>query len=421
MEKKEKFTIDLEKNSLILFFIMMIGNVLNYVFQIVMGKLLSTSDFGTVNALLSLCTVLSTPALIVTVVSSKFTTKLIADGREDEVPWFTSRMVRFAFFVVAAVSVVGLCFSRLLSSFFKIESMPLVLLTFLLAAATCIISVYSGVLQGTKRFIAYGIQGDISTAAKLVGSVVFVLLGAKVFGVLFALILGNILALAYAMFTLRKYITGKKEGKDNGELKKQIMSFGVSAIGMQICSAVIQNGDVLLVKAFSENSAEAGIYSSGAVLGKIALYLSGAVTAVLFPMVAEAVAKRENTRRLLLRAVLFGGVPAILYSVVLNLFGGTIIGLLFDDRYLSAIPLLFPICLLMVPVALVVIEMNYFLALGRSAFFLSTLSVGCVICVVLVSIFHSSVSQMLYLMSGVMIVVFIVNLIYGCFQKRTER
>ena len=48
---------EFERNSLVVFAITMIANVLSYLYQIVMGNVLTPADYGTVNTLLSLSVV----------------------------------------------------------------------------------------------------------------------------------------------------------------------------------------------------------------------------------------------------------------------------------------------------------------------------------------------------------------------------
>lgn len=59
---KKSFLGEFERNSLIVFSISMLSNVINYLYQIIMGNLLSPSDYGLVNTLLSLSIVAGVPS-----------------------------------------------------------------------------------------------------------------------------------------------------------------------------------------------------------------------------------------------------------------------------------------------------------------------------------------------------------------------
>ena len=107
-----------------------------------------------------------------------------------------------------------------------------------------------------------------------------------------------------------------------------------------------------------------------------------------------------QTDQLLKRAMLWGGGVAILCAVGMNVVGRPMIGLLFGERYLAAIDLLLPISFYVVPVACLTILINYLMPLGRSGFFAVSMAAGYLLIFVLVSRFHHSVAQMLYIMGG---------------------
>ena len=90
---------------------------------------------------------------------------------------------------------------------------------------------------------------------------------------------------------------------------------------------------------------------------------------------------------------------------------------MFGERYATALPLLLPISVFIVFVTLITVEMNYFLAMGRNRMLVASLLTGFVAIYALVSAFHASISQMIYVISGVLAVVFVVNAVYGLLLK----
>lgn len=88
----------------------------------------------------------------------------------------------------------------------------------------------------------------------------------------------------------------------------------------QGCVIALTNGDILLVKAYFDDT-QAGLYSSASVIGKIAMYVSTAIVATLFPMVVEKHQKGESTEKLFWKAMLYGGGMAVICAVSMVLFG----------------------------------------------------------------------------------------------------
>ena len=142
---------------------------------------------------------------------------------------------------------------------------------------------------------------------------------------------------------------------------------------------------------------------------------------VLLPMVAERQSTGHDTRQLLKRAMLWGGGVAMLCAVGMNVVGRPLIGLLFGERYLAAIDLLLPISFYVVPVACLTILINYLMPLGRSGFFAVSMAAGYLLIFVLVSRFHHSVAQMLYIMGGGLLLVLAANLIYIALAPQKEK
>ena len=128
-----------------------------------------------------------------------------------------------------------------------------------------------------------------------------------------------------------------------------------------------------------------------------------------------------QTDQLLKRAMLWGGGVAMLCAVGMNVVGRPLIGLLFGERYLAAIDLLLPISFYVVPVACLTILINYLMPLGRSGFFAVSMAAGYLLIFVLVSRFHHSVAQMLYIMGGGLLLVLAANLIYIALAPQKEK
>ena len=61
MKKIQEF----EKNSLILFILMMVSNVCNYIFQITVGNMMTVEDYGIVNTVLGIVGILTIPTTII--------------------------------------------------------------------------------------------------------------------------------------------------------------------------------------------------------------------------------------------------------------------------------------------------------------------------------------------------------------------
>ena len=134
-------------------------------------------------------------------------------------------------------------------------------------------SITSGTLQGMKHFFQYGMQSIMIAAGKLIFSIGLVLLGWKVYGIITALLLGTGIAIVYGVHYMKKYILHKdKESARHGIDLKEFLRYSFGTIVAQGCVIALTNGDILLVKAYFDDT-QAGLYSSASVIGKIAMYV----------------------------------------------------------------------------------------------------------------------------------------------------
>ena len=110
-----------EKNSIILFVLMMAANVSNYLFQIIVGNLMTVEDYGTVNAVLSLIQVMAIPNTIITLISARY--MAMGAGRNDD-DWRLSMLktlVKLVCVIDLIIIVIGLMGLGPFSRLFKME------------------------------------------------------------------------------------------------------------------------------------------------------------------------------------------------------------------------------------------------------------------------------------------------------------
>ena len=405
VEKGNEF----EKNSLLLFSLMMGANIFNYLFQIVLGHLLSVGDYGILNTLMSMVTIMSIPNLLLVMVMAKYTATYSVCGKKNNIIALMFFGVKVASVLAVLLVFCGFGMADYISQIFNIGEKNYFIIITYVVGVTLIVSIAIGALQGLKRFFDYGIQNLINVGCKLIFSIFLVYAGLKLYGVLIALLIGIILSGIYAYYKIIKLL-GKPDKKSSIMLPYlEIVKYSIGTFVAQACITVMTNGDILLVKAFFSET-ETGIYSSAMVLGKIAMYIAGAVVAALFPMVAEAYAKKQDTRNLLLKALLYGGGSSIICSLGLVFLGHFFISILFGERYIQAFQYLPYVCLFIVPLTFLTVIMNFVLAIGKVSFFSISVLISCILAVTLITYEHSSVEMMLVVIGVVLFITAAVNI-----------
>jgi O-antigen/teichoic acid export membrane protein len=182
---------------------------------------------------------------------------------------------------------------------------------------------------------------------------------------------------------------------------------------------MMTQADMVLVKnLFSPQ--DAGFYASASVLGKAVIYLPGAIVLALFPMVAESNALRISSGSLLRKALVITLALSGGMALALSLFPTFVIETLFGARYLEAAGVLRYFGLAMLPMALLLILMNYFIAKGRTLFSYA-MGLGAVIEVALILAFHSSLTSVIWAIMGTGGVVLALGFVLVYVEGRIER
>lgn len=401
-----------EKNSFILFVMMMFTNVCNYLFQIITGRLLTVEEYALENTLLSLLTICCIPGSVLSLIAVNYAAKASLGTGDFGMPEVIRLLGRFISVVTAFLFIAALLGAGRISAFFGIEDARYLVFLFFLAAASLLHqSVYS-IQQGMQKFARMGIQNLLLTLGKLVIGCMLILAGWNVYGVLTGILLGTAAAVLYGMKPVRRHVkeaflqSGRPDLRDMG-----IGEYTAGAVVIQCCMVVFTNGDMLLMKYYFSDT-QAGIYSSAMVIGKIAMYVSSAAAAALFPAVVEMEARGEDSRKVLAKAFYYGGGACLACQTGMLVFGREVIGLLFGQKYLESIRYLPAVCFFVAPLTFVTMLMNYFLARSLVRIFAVTMLLGLAACMILTAFYHETMEGVMGICGGVLWCLFLFHLVF---------
>lgn len=412
MKKDHSF----EKNSLIIFVLMQLANVCNYLFQIFTGNLMSVEDYAVLNTLVSLYALFCMPNTIISLICAKFFAEI---NSEEEKGAIIKTLMLLVEVVIALIVVVGVIITPLLGSGFGIDNYSYLIVVIAMSVVSIIYYLAYGILQGMQNFVRMGIQSFIASFLKFALTIVFLILGMRIFGALAGILIGTIIAMIYGIYPLRESVVEAFKTKK----RKKIPNFVKFIIGnfiAQGCIIAYTNGDILLIKYYFDSS-EAGVYSSAMVIGKIAMYVSTAVVATLFPMVITKKKLGESTKSLFLKALLYGGGASVICSVLMILLGDYVIGIMFGERYAQAVGYLSSVCIYVVPLTFNVILMNYLIALDKLKHFSISSLIGIVLILTSISLKHESIMQVMSIVGFVLTVVFVYNVVVLAIQSKEKK
>lgn len=378
------------------------GSLLNYAYQLLMGRMLGPEQYGIFGALISLTYIFTVPVQTIRVSTMRSVSKLQAAGRADGMGFFIRHMAKRVLLGSLLGTLAIVAASGLIADFLRIPSVVPVIVLGIVFFFRLLGPVFDGSLQGLQRFVRLGAVQVTNFGSKLVTGLALVAIGYGVGGALAGLVLGTILGILLGVYFLRDVL---RQRPSVSRKMPRSSSYSAYTFLAFLFIALLYNIDVILVKRFFD-PAQAGYYVAAATLAKGIFFGSVAIGGVMFPKVS---AWHENgngraTGRLLKDALLYTVLLAGVGALVLNLCPGFLVSVLYGSAYVESVKLvgLFSIGMLLFSLSYVLVL--YQLALGRKRF-LPLLTVGAVAELAGIVLFHGSLWTVVTIFTAVMAII----------------
>lgn len=353
------------KTSILFLIVIMISNIINYLFQITMGRMLTVEKYGEMNSLMSivmLLTVLFTP---ISYYFARHTAKFLALEKKREIRGlFQYSYTRFG--VSLYLFVTGLfLLSPIIGSYIHIETYK-VFLVFVFGGISITYYINNGFAQGLLKFRLLSLFIIMLSFFKYILSIIFVHYQSSVNSVLYAIICSGIITGLFSYLMLKHFLKqwqNQKYKHEKGEFKNYLLPLIISNFFFGTLTQI----DVVLVKHFF-SPYDAGIYASAAIIGKAVMYLPIAIVMSLFPIVTSENTREKETLHILFKAIIINTLIAGSGVLLILFFPRYIIILFFGAKYINAVELVSFFAIVMFIMGIISILMNYFLALGKSQF-----------------------------------------------------
>ena len=391
---KTIFSDPIFKQGGILFASSVLVNIFNLIFWLYMVRKLTPEDYGILNSLVSVLMFFSVPVSILQTVITRYTSKFMAHRKETEVKFLLLYFVRIVAIFLTVVLVILILFAHRVSAFLKIDEKNLVYLVALGITLSSFTPIIIGALAGLQRFNDVALNSVASGIAKLAAGFSLVAMGFKVLGALIGFVFSFAVSLVYSFFQLPhrlKKMTWKLETVflDVKEIYSYFLPAGLSLL----CFFALTNMDIILVKHFF-SPLEAGYYSVAQMVGKIVLFVPGAIGVVMFPKIVDSHVRNGNTFLILKKCLIVVGLLCGLATFCTFLLPSLILKILTGHSQPEAIELVKFFSLSMSFFALVNILMLYHLSLHRMKY-IYTLTLVTLLQFLGIWLFHSSLKEVI--------------------------
>jgi len=404
--------------SLVMFVGTTVASFGNYLYHLLMGRMLGPVDYGVLASLISLTYLFSIPLGTLSLVVVRYVSALRGKKEFGVISYFYSWLNKKLVTFGLAGALLLIIISPWLTSFLHLDSILLVLIIISASLVGVYSTVNTATLQGFLRFRLMSILGIIQVVLKLGTAVLLVYLGLKVLGAVSAILVGSIIGYLLTTLFVRCLFKKQKEKKkmiDNQE----IIRYAIPVFFSTLAFTSLYTTDIVLVRHFLP-AQEAGFYAALATLGKIIFFASGPIIMVMFPMVSERHSNGKGYKNLLFLSL--GLVFLICLGITLVYFfaPSLMIKILFGSQYLTVSPLLFLFAIFLSLYSLSSLLINFYLSIKKVKIVILPV-IAATSQVILISLFHQNLTQVIWVSIFVLGLLFVSLLIYYLFSYGKDK
>ncbi|MBT8288296.1 MAG: oligosaccharide flippase family protein [Flavobacteriaceae bacterium] len=386
----------------------------NYLYNLILGRMLGPERFADAAILITFLLVLSFVAMTFQLAVAKYT--VLFEGRS--LLYFKQRMMKFAILTGFVIGLTVVIFSSSLQKLLNTSSQLMFVIFGCAIPFYFAMSVNRGFFQGSKalKALSWTYKGEM--LSRLFLTLALILLFP--FHSIHMVSLGIAVSFIVALFPFN-YKDFKKRivFKLTRGQKRSISRFVMITAFYELTQIIINNSDIILVKHYFD-SYEAGLYASLAMIGRVLYFLTWMFVMLLLPTVVERKKEGKPTHEILTKyaSYIFG--IAALTVIGCLLFPNLIINLLFGEQYLSMSHMLWQYALATALFALSNLFAYYYLSLER--YFPVVLSaVFGILQVLLVVIWHSSLIEIVQMQIWAMAMLLFTQLGFFIWDYYTSR
>ncbi|MRH99820.1 sugar isomerase [Kriegella sp. EG-1] len=382
----------------------------NYLYNLLLGRLLGPEAFADAALLVTLLLVLSFVGMTFQLATTKFAVLFSGDSWSA----FKNTIYKYALIFGLFTGVVILTFSKSLQVLFHTQNHWMFVIFAIGIPLYFVMSVNRGRFQGKQEFAKLAGTYQTEMWSRLLLTFAFLWFLPVQPGILIALGIGISFVFGLIPSDL-KSIKLFSKNQLAGEQLKEVWIFIGLTVGYELTQIIINNSDVLLVKHFF-NSVDAGLYASLALIGRVVYFVAWMFVMLLMPTVMQKQKDGEPTAPVLFKYVFFIGGLSALIVLTCYLMPETIISLMFGKEYISVSPLLWQYALATSLFAISNIFAYYFLSLNQYAPVILSGILG-LSQVLLIIMFHNSLAIVVQVQILAMVILLVAQLLFFVFKN----
>jgi len=388
----------------------MVVNAGNYVYNLILGRLLGPEQFSDAAILITFLLVLSFIAMTFQLVTAKFSIIL----EHQTVVWFRRVMYKYAIITGLTFGALIILFAQQLQLFFNTSTSEMFFIFGLGIPIYFIMSINRGFYQGQDELKKLSVTYQSEMLSRLIFTLAILLLLniQSSIGIAY----GILISFFFGLIPIKiSHLFEKNNSDVSSEITKPILNFFLLTAFYELTQIIINNSDILLVKHYF-NAIDAGLYASLALIGRMVYFIAWMFVMLLLPNVVRLKKAGKNTKPILFKYVIY--ISCISISIIAScyLFPKTIVHLFFGEQYLPIAPLLWKYGIATSMFAIANIFAYYYLSLDKYIPVVITGILG-LSQVILIIFYHNSLEQVVSVQIIAMIILLLTQVAFFIFSK----
>jgi len=373
-------------HAMMLFAASMIGHVCNVCYQMVVSRALSPKEYALLVTFLSLFAILMRPLGTLATATNHYASLLMQEGRPGSVKRLIKKWMLIAGIPSLIAALISVLCARHIALLFGLERIAPVVVFSLSLPVLFLAPVVNGALRGMQQF-------GLSAAASVVGTISRLIVGATLVFLVFpacgwalaghasGLYLNLLLSIVVLIALIRQF-------PSNHDRLPSFRLYLAQCFFIQFSMGMLMNSDVVFVRHFIPEDAD---FAKAATLGRMVVFLTGAISASMFPKVSSTGRFTQHHRKIYLRGLSYASLFVLGSLLFCFLFPRPLLRIIFHVAEPTAQLVMQTGWMSLVMSFAVLLAINISLLLAQRKFKVASVAVVCAALYFLgVQVFHAS-------------------------------
>lgn len=392
---------------------MLVVNAGNYIYNLLLGRILGPTEFSDAAILITFLLILSFLGMTFQIVAAKYSVLF----ENQKLQLFIVTITKIAVLVGVVFGAIIMIFNSQLQTLFHTKTATMFLIFAIGIPLYFLMSVNRGLYQGKNDLKKMSVTYITEMLSRLFLTLALVLLVPSL-PTSVAVAAGISISLIFGLFPFQKSIVVKTNISFINEVldtKSIIIFFALTAF-YELTQIIINNSDIILVKHYF-NDKEAGLYASLALIGRVVYFVAWMFVMLLLPKVILLKKEGKNTLPILMKYISYITVLSIGIVLFTFLFSEFVVKVMFGEKYISIAFLLWKYALATSVFAVANIFAYYFLSINKYIPVIISAVLG-ITQIALIVLFHNSLEQVVEMQVIAMVVLLFFQLCFFFYHNK---